>query len=162
LSVCKFIEFRSLSIPSAHWMLWPRRMVDPSVLTLQQQSSTQAIWLTLASYFQTQTREHLSLTMLRTLAELVKLFLCYLENLGLQLCCWQQYNYAFLPTFTETGHIKGILRICKFVSYSALWHTLKLEEIARANSPATSINSCFSDIINILLKLHIGVFYLYM
>ena len=39
------------------------------------------------------------------------------------LCYCQQFNYAFLPTFTDTGHIQRVLSVHKFVSYSALWHT---------------------------------------
>ena len=117
MSVRKFIEFRSLSIPSAHWMLWPRRMVDPSVLTLQQQSSTQALWLTLASYFQTQTREQPSLTMLHTLAELVRLFLCYLEHLWLQLCSGNNLVTLFCQRLLRPAILKGCW---EFVNSSAI------------------------------------------
>jgi hypothetical protein len=68
-------------------------------------------------------RELLTLTILLTQAELVGCF--YVIQIVGDCNCAAGNNLItlFLPTFTNTGHIQQVLSICKFVSYSALWHT---------------------------------------
>ena len=76
-------KFRAFHVQSTHWTLWPMSRVDPNVLTSQRQSITQATWLTLASLLATSRhirREHSTLTILFTLAELVRLCSCYPEH----------------------------------------------------------------------------------
>jgi hypothetical protein len=82
LGFCKFKAFCAWSIQNAHWALWRRSRVDQNVLTSQWQSSTQANWLKLASLLATsrQKWERTSPTILLALAELVRLFSCYLEH----------------------------------------------------------------------------------
>ena len=72
----------------------------------------------LANYFQIQMREQLTLTILLALAELV------IQSVGDCNCDAGNYLIThFLPKFTDTEHIRWVLSVCKFVSYSALWHT---------------------------------------
>jgi hypothetical protein len=77
---------------SAHWTLWPMNRVDP---TSRRQSSTQVNMPTLASY---KWEKNPTLTILLALAELVRVFSWYSERWCLELCCWQQFNSAFMPT----------------------------------------------------------------
>jgi hypothetical protein len=65
-------------------------------------------------------REHLTLTILLALAELVRLFVLSKALVTVTVLLATSYYIFFLPTFTDTGHIQRVLHIGKFISYFAL------------------------------------------
>ena len=122
--VSKFRAFHSRSVQSAHWTLWPMSRVDLNILTSQQQSNPQANWLILASLLLPETNERIPHSDHFTRPSRAGYAVFMLTRALVTNCAaGNKFNYAFLQTFTDTGHIQWVLSIRKFLSYSALWHT---------------------------------------
>jgi hypothetical protein len=103
LYVRKFRAFRSRS---AHWTIWPKSRVDLSVLTYQQQSSTQANWLASSRH----KWENSSLINLLTLAELVRLLLSRVLVTGTVLLATIELRFFPPSVYWHRPYLTGVER----------------------------------------------------